>query len=63
MSKAMEMQKAGVVQFFWREDGARFRVWRSDWASDQFETVGQAEFDAILKFATQFGFEFNEAED
>jgi len=48
----------------WRTHSAGvYRVWRSDWFSDQFELVITPEFKEIEKVCRRFSIPFTEAED
>lgn len=66
MTKSIELQKPALIQFFWRwhtSNQTIRRVWRSDWANDQFEIMSSMEFDNLKHFAKKFGFPLNEVED
>lgn len=61
--KAIELQKPATIQFFWRTNEGRYRVWRSDWGSDQFEILSNDEFNNFLTWALRFSFLVTEVGD
>jgi hypothetical protein len=45
-----QMVEKEIFQYFYEEGKDRYRVWKSQWAGDQFEIFTREEFKAIWQF-------------
>lgn len=56
-----------MVKLMWRwhtgVDAGPRRVWRIDWASDQFEVLSRQEFEALELLAQRFSIPLEQAQD
>jgi hypothetical protein len=54
-----------MLKFYYRDhdsNGSRIRVWRSDWAGDQFNIVDREQFDNIVTALAEFSIVMIDAE-
>ena len=52
--------------FQWREHGGAGnlrRVWRTDWAADDYQTMGESKFAQFEAFCRMFGLSLTQASD
>lgn len=58
--KSTKIETRLMPKIQWIADGARYRVWRTDWYHDQFELMTLAEWASVKWVCEKFNIPFEE---